>query len=135
MSDDGATGRTGQAAESRRTDRHGTTLTPEWLAAVRTQRRRRLVALGGAAVVGIGLAWVHWAGLFVAGALVGLVSRDLPRAVVAGVAVGVLVLLLHLLVSPAMGAGEFVALAPASYVTMAAALLLPVWGSLVRGVL
>jgi hypothetical protein len=135
MSDDGATGRTGQAAESRRTERQGTTLTPAWLATVRTQTRWRLVALGGAAVVGVGLAWLHWAGLFVAGALVGLVSRDVPRAVAAGVAVGVLVLLLQLLVSPAMSAGEFVTLAPASYVTIAAALLLPVWGSLVRGLL
>ncbi|EJN58067.1 hypothetical protein [Halogranum rubrum] len=109
--------------------------TPQWLAAVRADRRRRLVALVLVALVGLGLAWIHWLGLFVAGALVGLVSKSLPRAIVAGVALGVVVLFVQLLVTPAMNASEFVALTPASYVTVAAGVLAPTWGSLVRGVL
>ncbi|SDM95060.1 hypothetical protein SAMN04487949_2955 [Halogranum gelatinilyticum] len=95
---------------------------------------RHLLALGVAVVVGLALAWVHWLGLFAAGALVGLVSRDLPRAVVAGLVVGVIVLVANQFVVPAMDPSEFLGLAPASYVTIAAAFVAPVWGSLVRAV-
>lgn len=108
--------------------------TPAVLVALRTDDRRRHLALVVTALVGLGAAMVHWLGLFVAGALVGLVSQNLPRAVVAGLGVGGLVLLVHVGASPVMDPGEFVGLAPASYVTVAAALLAPVWGSLVRGV-
>ena len=104
------------------------------LATLREGGSPHLLALGVAVAVGLALAWVHWLGLFAAGALVGLVSRDLPRAVVAGLVVGVLVLLANLLVVPAMDPSEFLGLAPASYVTLAAALVAPVWGSLVRAV-
>jgi len=99
------------------------------------EHRYQPAVLVAAALVGLALAWIHWLGLFVAGGLVGLVSRTLPRAVVAGLAVGVLALVGHVLASPVMNAGEFLALTPASYVTIAAALLAPVWGSLVRGVI
>lgn len=132
MSEDGVTGRGGT---SRGPDGHEATSTPQWLTAVRTHRRYRLTALVGATLVGVGVASVHWFGLFVAGALVGLASEDLPRAVAAGLTVGLLVLVTQVLVAPTMNVGEFVNLAPASYVTIAAALLAPVWGSLVRGVL
>lgn len=44
-----------------------------------------------------------------------------------------LALLGHVLASPAMNVGEFLALTPASYVTIAAAFVAPVWGSLIRG--
>lgn len=97
------------------------------------EHRYQPAVLVAAALVGLALAWVHWLGLFVAGALVGLVSRTLPRAVVAGLAFGVLALLGHVLASPAMTAADFLALTPASYVTIAAALVAPVWGSLIRG--
>lgn len=107
---------------------------PPALVAVREDRRRRWVALLLAAVAGVALAWVHWLGLFAAGALVGLVSRTLPRAVGAGLGVGVAVLAVHVLASPTMGPAEFWTLAPASYVTVAAALVAPAWGALVRGV-
>ncbi|SFK64079.1 hypothetical protein SAMN04487950_0331 [Halogranum rubrum] len=109
--------------------------TPQWLATVRADRRRRFIALVLVALVGLGLAWIHWLGLFVAGALVGLVSKSLPRALVAGVALGVVVLFVQLFVTPAMNASEFVALTPASYVAVVAGVLAPTWGSLVRGVL
>lgn len=41
----------------------------------------------------------------------------------------------HVLVSPVMNAGEFLVLTPPAYVTIAAAVLAPTWGSLVRGVI
>jgi NO-binding membrane sensor protein with MHYT domain len=132
MSEDGVTSRGGP---NQGADGHEATSTPQWLTAVRTHRRYRLPALVGATLVGVGVASVHWLGLFVAGALVGLVSEDLPRAVAAGLTVGLLVLSTQVLVAPTMNVSEFANLVPASYVTIAAALLAPVWGSLVRGVL
>lgn len=117
-----------------RTDGSGHPWTPGALADLRSRPDRRRVALVAAAFLGLAAVSVHWVGLFLAGALVGLVSETLPRALLAGLALGVAVLVLHVLASPAMGAGEFLALAPASYVTVGAALLAPAWGSLVRGV-
>lgn len=108
--------------------------TPAALASIRADSRTRRVALAVAAAVGLALAWVHWLGLFAAGALVGLVSRTPPRAVVAGVAFGVLVLVVTVVASPVMGPREFLGLTPPVYVAAAAALLAPAWGSLLRGV-
>ncbi|MDZ7689021.1 MAG: hypothetical protein U5J64_09960 [Halobacteriales archaeon] len=108
--------------------------TPTFLAEVRGKPKQRGVLLIVDALVGVGFAWFHWFGLFVAGALVGLVSETVPRALFAGFVVGVLVLVLHVGVSPVMDAGEFFALSPPSYVAIAAALLMPLWGSLIRGV-
>lgn len=133
MSDDAVERRS--AAGDEPTEVPSRALTPRALSELRERRARRLAALVAAALVGIALAWVHWLGLFVAGALVGLASRTLPRALIAGLAVGVLVLAVHVVAIPGMDPGEFVALEPASTVTMAAALIAPTWGSLVRGVL
>jgi hypothetical protein len=44
-----------------------------------------------AIVVGLVAAWVHWAGLFVGGALVGLAAATRGRALLAGFGFGVLV--------------------------------------------
>lgn len=110
-------------------------LPPAFLRTVRTDSRKRYAALAVAVVVGLGAAWVHWLGLFLAGALVGLVSRTLPRAVVAGLGVGVAALALNVLASPTMGPGEFLALTPPAYVAIASGLALPAWGSLIRGVI
>lgn len=108
--------------------------TPSVLVAIRARSRRRALALVVAASVGIGLAWIHWLGLFLAGGLVGLVSRTVPRAVLAGLAVGVLVSLAQVLVVPGMDAGAFVAFRPPAYLTVGAAFGAPVWGSLIRAV-
>ena len=108
--------------------------TPSVLVAIRETRKTRWIALLAAGVLGLGLAWAHWLGLFAAGALVGLVSRDVPRAVAAGLAMGLVVLAVQVLAIPAMGPGEFLRLSPPSYLAVAAALVAPAWGSLVRGV-
>lgn len=111
------------------------TSTPQFLLRIRGTRRTRWVALVATGLLGLGLAWLHWLGLFAAGALVGLVSRDVPRAVTAGLAMGLLVLAVQVLAVPPMGPGEFLALSPPSYLAVAAALLAPAWGSLGRGVI
>ncbi|QLD89778.1 hypothetical protein HWV07_12365 [Natronomonas salina] len=107
--------------------------TPAVLTSIRSDPRKRAVALVVAAAVGLGLAWVHWLGLFAAGALVGLVSKTLPRAVLAGLVFGALVLVATVLASPVMGAAEFLSVTPPVYVAVAAAFLAPAWGSLLRG--
>ena len=108
--------------------------TPERLGRLREDATERRVALAVVGIVGLGLVWVHWLGLFAAGALVGLVSRDLPRALAAGLGFGLLVLVVHVLAASEMGFGAFLGLTPVSYVTIGAALVAPAWGALVRGV-
>lgn len=105
------------------------------LTAVRADPRWRAVALAVAAVVGLAIVWVHWLGLFVAGALVGLVSRSVSRAVGWGLVVGVLALAGTVLTHPVMGPREFLALSPPAYVAIASGLGAPAWGGLVRGVI
>ncbi|WP_302080660.1 hypothetical protein [Salinibaculum rarum] len=94
----------------------------------------RRVALAGAVVVGLVLVAVHWVGLFVAGALVGLTRRSLVRALVAGLAFGVLVLAVFFLLTPPVSPGNVLAVAPLSYVTVGVTLAGPVCGALARGV-
>jgi len=108
--------------------------TPAALADLRASDPRRRAALVAAALAGLLASSVHWVGLVVTGALVGLVSESLPKALAAGLAVGVLVLVVHVGASPVMGPGEFLGLAPAAYVSVAVALVAPLWGSLVRAV-
>lgn len=109
--------------------------TPGPLVTVRADPRRRAPALLAAGLVGLGLAGVHWLGLVAAGGLVGLVSRTVPRAVLAGGGVGVLAVALTVLAGPQVDPGELLGLTPPAYVTIVAGLVLPVWGSLVRGVI
>jgi hypothetical protein len=105
----------------------------ERVGAVRADDRTRRVALGGAVFLGVALALVHWVGLFVAGALVGLTRRSLPRALLAGFTFGVLILALFFVVTPLVGPGNVTGLAPLSYVTAALAVVGPTWGALARG--
>ncbi len=108
--------------------------TPDSLASLRGSPRRRRIALAVALAFGIGLGWVHWIGLVVGGVLVGLLSETLPKAITAGVVLGVLVLIAHVLASPSMGVLEFLAVTPLSYVSVAVAIVAPVWGSVARAV-
>ncbi len=104
------------------------------LQVIRSDPTRRRVALAAAAVAGLLAASVHWVGLVVGGALVGLVSSRLRWAVAGALGFGVAVLAAFVLTAPAMSAGELLALTPPAYVAVAAALVLPALGSLVRGV-
>jgi hypothetical protein len=114
------------------TDRAGYEWTPGWLVRVREDPQRRGSLLVAAALFGLTLARMHWLGLVVGGALVGLACRTVPGAVAGGAGFGVLVLVAHVVASPVMGPAEFLGLTPLSYVTVAAALVAPLWGSLAR---
>ena len=127
-------GDTGAVEETTAPAGTGYAWTPTALVTVRSRRRWRWTLLAVAILVGLGLAWLHWLGLVVGGALVGAVSRTVPRAVAASLAFGALVLAVHVLASPVMGAGDFVGFVPLSYVTLATALVGPTWGALVRAV-
>ncbi|KZN22805.1 hypothetical protein A4G99_16950 [Haladaptatus sp. R4] len=54
-------------------------------------RRAAFIVIG--AVAGLALAWFHWIGLLVGGALVSLPTMNWKRGVLAGIGFGVLVLL------------------------------------------
>lgn len=106
----------------------------ERMARLRGNDRQRRVALAGAVVLGLALSTLHWVGLFVAGALVGLTRRNLPRALVAGLAFGLLILAVFFVVTPLIVPRNVLVLAPLSTLTLGLALVGPVWGAMVRGV-
>lgn len=100
---------------------------------VRTEPRPHAAAVAVAVVLGLVLSWLHWMGLVLGGALVGLLAPTLRRAVLGGVAFGGVVLLVFGL---ALGPSAWVVLetTPVVYLVVAAAVGLPVLGSLLRGV-
>lgn len=102
------------------------------LADLRTDERRRRLALAAAGLVGLGLAWLHWTGLVLGGALVGLTRTSVPRAVVSGAAFGGLVTLLGVVLTPTLGFVEFASLHVLGGATAAVGVVAPVWGSLLR---
>ena len=105
------------------------------LAAVRAgSRGRRLLVTAGAVALGLVFATGHWTGLVLGGALVGVLQRDLKRAVAGGLLFGLVALGAFVLVTPRLAAGELLALAPPVYVTVGAGLGLSFLGSLTRGV-
>lgn len=122
--------RDGHAASARPASR-----VTAWVTAVRADKRRRRLAIVGGVVVGLLLAWVHWTGLVVAGGLVGLTCRRLTSALVAGLAVGVIAVVVTVAVVPAVTPGAFIGLTPVNLATVGVAVILPVWGSLVRYVI
>lgn len=106
---------------------------PGWLARTRTDRRWHAVAVILAVAVGLAAATAHWSGLVLGGMLVGLVSKTLPRAVLGGVAFGVVALLAFgLTLGDALW--PTLEMAPVTTLVVAAAFGLPVLGSLARGI-
>jgi len=103
----------------------------ERLEYVRTHQPAHRVGLLVAFAVGLVLTWIHWFGLVLGGALVGVVSQSGRRALLAGLGFGVTVLVAFV-VTLGGDAGAALAMTPASYVTVGSALALPVFGSLVR---
>ena len=105
------------------------------LAAVRRDPRKRAAALAVGAVVGLAVAQVHWVGLVLGGALVGLASRDLLHALAAGLAFGVLAWLAFAALLAARGALDgYLGAGRLLYVSVAIPLLGGTFGSLARGV-
>jgi len=102
---------------------------------LRGDRRQRLAVTTVAVVVGFGLATLHWAGLLIAGALVALPQRSVSRGLAAGVGVGVLAVLAFLATLALAGTlGPTLAMGQPSLLALGIGLLLPPFGSLLRGV-
>lgn len=106
----------------------------ERLAAVRSSPRTRWLGFVVAGLIGLVLASIHWIGLVIGGALVGLFARDLPRAVAAGVAFG-LVALVAFGVGLALDGALSVYLETGQILAVSVAIPLAggVLGSLIRG--
>lgn len=103
--------------------------TTETAERIRSTPSSRRLALLTASIAGIGLSLVHWVGLVVGGALVGLTRPRLRSAVLVGAGFGLLTVGLTVL----LGGPELMSmLRPVSYGTAAVGIVLPVWGSLVR---
>ncbi|ELZ09538.1 hypothetical protein [Natrialba aegyptia] len=102
------------------------------LAVVRADPRQRAVALVLTTVIGLALAWLHWFGLVLAGALVGLASANLWRALAAAVGFGLIALGVFA-VSLGGATATVIEMRPVVYLTVGSAIGLPVLGSLVRG--
>lgn len=98
----------------------------------RTEPRAHAVAVVLSVAIGLLLASLHWFGLVVGGAIVGAVTPSLRRAVVGAVGFGVVVLIAFALV---LGTATWTVLetTPVVYLTVGAAIGLPVLGSLSRG--
>jgi len=97
-------------------------------AALRTYQvgARAEAALALAVLVGVALATVHWVGLVLGGALVGLVAPTLRRALVTGLYLGGAVLFAFLLYLWLVGAlAEALAMGRILYLDVAIALLVP----------
>ncbi|WP_439026368.1 hypothetical protein [Haloarchaeobius sp. DT45] len=109
--------------------------TSDSLASLREDdRRRRLVTLA-AVVVGLALAWVHWLGLVVAGAMVALPQRSVRRGFAASVGFAVLVVggfLAELTWSGALD--SFAGLGTLAVLPIALGVVLPVFGALARAI-
>lgn len=106
------------------------------LYAAQRDARERWALTVATAVVGLGLAWIHWAGLLVGGALVGLCWPTLRRAVVAGVGFAVVVLVATAAQFWAAGTlGKVLGATPLVYVAVAAPVVAGPLGATARGLL
>jgi hypothetical protein len=104
------------------------------LFALQREPRRRRLATAGALVFGVVLGTVHWAGLLVGGALVGLCQPTLGRALAAGLGFGVAVLAVTTLRFALVGTlGSVLGTWPLVGVGVAVALVAGPVGALVRG--
>ena len=106
-----------------------------WLAEIRAERRARWFALAAAVVVGLAAAQVHWYGLFLGGALVGLVSKTARRGLLAGVAFGILAWAAFAAQLGSHGAlAAYLGMGRVFYLSAAIPVVAGAVGSLIRGV-
>jgi hypothetical protein len=107
----------------------------ERLRLIREESPYHWAALVVAIVLGLGLSTVHWVGLVAGGALVGLVAASLRRALLAGLGFGLLALAVWVVLLVLAGSlGEVLATGQLAAISVAIALVGPVFGSLARGV-
>jgi len=103
------------------------------LARIRSEPRTRAVAVAVAVALGLALASVHWLGLIAAGAAASLVAPTVRRGVAYALGAGALALVAFA-VSLGPAAAVLPEMRPVIYVAAAAAVGLPLLGSLARGV-
>jgi hypothetical protein len=112
------------------------TIARTWLREVRTHRREQWYALVAAAVVGLGVAWIHWYGFVLGGALVGLVSKNLRRSLLAGLGFGLLGWVVFAALLASHGAlGAYLEMRQVTALSAAIPVVGSLLGSLVRGVI
>jgi hypothetical protein len=105
------------------------------LAEVREDPTYHWVGLVAGIILGLALASIHWIGLIIGGMFVGVVAANLVRALFAGLGFGILVVLLWMaLVWYAGSLSEVLAMGQIAWVAIAMGLVLPMFGSLIRGV-
>ncbi|WP_276281732.1 hypothetical protein [Halorussus caseinilyticus] len=106
-----------------------------WLREVRSDARARWAGLLAGTVVGLAAAWVHWYGFLVGGALVGLVSADAKRGLLAGVGFGLVAWAVFAgLVAANGGLVAYAGMGRLLYLSVGIPVGLAALGSLVRGV-
>jgi len=104
------------------------------LSAAQTTPRQRWALTAAATALGLGLASLHWVGLLVGGALVGLCQPTLRRALVAGLGFGVVVLLVVAVQFALAGSlSAYLAMGPLLAVSVAAPLVAGPLGAAARG--
>lgn len=106
---------------------------PSPLARVRRDSRTRAVALAVAVALGLALASVHWLGLVALGAVASLVAPTVRRGVAYALGAGALALVAFAL-SLGPAAGILPEMRPVTSLVVAAALGLPLFGSLARAI-
>ena len=105
------------------------------LESLRENPRVRWSAFALAVLVAVSIATVHWIGFVLGGALAGLASTNLKRALVAGFAVGVVAWLVWVALLAAGGvAGKYFAMGQILAVSAAIPIAGSLLGSLARGV-
>ncbi|MFC4450299.1 hypothetical protein [Halorussus aquaticus] len=106
-----------------------------WLTEIRTNRRERWFALAAGVAVGLAAAQVHWYGFVLGGALVGVVSKDAKRGLLAGISFGVLAWAFFAgLVAANGGLLKYAGMGRLLYLSVGIPVGLSALGSLVRGV-
>jgi threonine/homoserine/homoserine lactone efflux protein len=110
-------------------------MTDTGLAAVRADSRQRWLATLVGAGLGLAVAQLHWLGFVLGGVCVGLVARDLARAVLAGIGFGVVAWLGFLAWLALAGTLDpYLGLGQPLYLSVAVPVLGGGLGSLARGV-
>lgn len=105
------------------------------LEALRTNRQARWAAFALATLLAVGVATMHWIGFVLGGALAGLASKDLKRALAAGFAVGLVSWLVWVAFLATGGiATEYFAMGQILAVSAAIPIAGSMVGSLARGI-
>lgn len=107
-----------------------------WLTHLRENDRDHWLALVAACVVGLGLATIHWVGIVLGGAFVGVLSTTLKRALLSGAGFGILVVVVWAgLLGVAGSFGDVTAMNEIALLPVGIALGLAILGSALRGAL